>query len=145
MAHVGHFQVRPDYYPTVFLFFIISHSSGYFQHHSYEIISHGYQQKKNSQIINASGHIHHFHFSITGNSGLDICRKVERQDSKRSRARGLKFSASLLNTSTAAETFHIVVSKSSSTAHISGRASGLRLMILHIHSCFHASVVFTLK
>lgn len=46
MAHVGHFQVRPDYYPIVFLFFIISHSSGYFQHHSYEIISHGYQQKK---------------------------------------------------------------------------------------------------
>lgn len=88
MAHVGHCQVRPDYYPIAFLFFSISYSSGHFQLHSYEIICHGrLPKKKNSQIINAACDIHHFHFSVTGDLGLDICKKVsagfqEKQDER---------------------------------------------------------------
>lgn len=100
-------------------------------------------QKKNSQIIHADGDIHHFHFSIMGDSGLNICRKVSAglQEEQDERTEVLSISTQLQ----AVETLNTVVSKSFSTERVSGGVSGLWPMIFHVHSSFHSSAVFTLK
>lgn len=116
MAHVGHCQVRPDYYPIVFLFFSISHSSGYFQHHSYEIISHGYQQKK---IPKSSMPV------VTSIIFISLLQEIQawifvgRWEGRTPRGAGREDWSSLHLHSpptAAAETFHVIVSKSSSTS-----------------------------
>lgn len=99
MIHVGHCQVRLDYYTITFLFFNISyHSSGYLQLHSYEIITHGNLPKKKfhklSVLVATSIILISLLWDIQ--AWIFVGRWV--QDSKGSRTRGLRFSASLLIT-----------------------------------------------
>lgn len=120
MIHVGHCQVRLDYYTITFLFFNISyHSSGYLQLHSYEIITHGNLPKKKfhklSVLVATSIILISLLWDIQ--AWIFVGRWV--QDSKGSRTRGLRFSASLLITNCSSGDFsHCCVQELQHWAHL---------------------------